>query len=1401
MMQKTRRNARFRGYLLVAVLAGGIACATANAAVSLLGVQYQEDDPFTEYQCFWKDSSYPTSCGVPLPGANLHVLLKNDGTSAVTLDDVILAGYNLKSILKQNDLNGHITNSIWFYWDNPPQSVLDAGEPSWYKMDPQSIPAGGVGQVIVRLRRVPTTPTLAVSVDTSAGVLNTNIAVDANAPQLANISFSEDLRKVYLTWRRTGGVASAAPSTIKMDGADAGSITTTVGDPSYDFAVSVVSLSTALPEMSYHVFQGIYSNGQMATGGVRAWVNPFVYGSWAAFPITEGDLNMGRAWIDTCYDRGINTLEMNGDAGLMDLLGTGDGRAYADSHNYGFIKDDANWGTWSKNPRMWFINDEPDGEEANLLNNFCGTGYKLPCGSNQAGTMGMHYISVGEGLRNIKDRPTTINMDGTWKPYSWYAYGQLSDCLAIDHYYQPKVRHAYTDLPNTLPLYKKATVVYATAKAGARAAEPNPSRQLLYSCQLNDGGPLDPWPWAAPETKRIEAYYAMAAGAKGICYWWFKKAPSASNGLGNTNLRAQDPALWQEISLIGTEIKLLQPYLVTSHPVDLNATGSTNVWVRGLARGTDTIILFAVTDDYYNDQGFHGTPVSNASVTLALPSWMLSSPTAFEVGRTGISNVSTSRNGGNLTLSLGTLNVAKILIVTVDPQLRMTLQQRYDQQVWQGICNFAPSVGRQNTSAPGFVVQPSPQSALAGGSASFTIAATGGSQLSYQWQKNSSNLANGGHYSGCTSPFLTVSSINSGDLADYRCVVTNPYGSATSNQAALIISTVNITQQPTAQNVCSGSTAQFTVAATGQGTLSYQWQKNGVDITNGGHYSGATTSTLTISSADSNDEADYRCAVSDSANTTYSNAASLTLTATVTITQQPTSQSVALGATAMLTVSASGGGTLTYQWQKDGNNLTDGGHYSGATTATLTVSSFAAGDAGSYRCVVTSVGCGSATSDSAVLATNLCSPFALLNGGFDAETGGWTVAANWTSYSSDTAQFSKDTTTYRSSPNAQQIEAPSSGAAAYAGIRQTAGANIGDAVTFVAWAYQNSPNTYETARLGAQFDGSITPPTGWQNVTTKQAWTALTVSGQATATSVTVFLDVLRGSTGNYWSSFDDVSALWAYVPLAPIITSPTGSSLNVDADPGCNSTNSSAEFAISIGGGAYTLGTHWVQADGSVATAAVWQTDAAWATKTVTGLAAGTTYTFKVKARYGSTYPQESSLGAGATGMPTGVTITPPTINQQPIAQVACSGGTAIFSVAASGQGPLSFQWQKNQVDLSDGGHCSGAGTSILTISGADSSDAANYRCVVSNGGGGATSGEAALTVRPRVAADLDRDCDVDAVDFSLFRQCVSGPQQPLNPGCEASDLDGDNDVDQSDFGILQKCFSGPGMPADPNC
>ncbi len=57
----------------------------------------------------------------------------------------------------------------------------------------------------------------------------------------------------------------------------------------------------------------------------------------------------------------------------------------------------------------------------------------------------------------------------------------------------------------------------------------------------------------------------------------------------------------------------------------------------------------------------------------------------------------------------------------------------------------------------------------------------------------------------------------------------------------------SISNQPGAVTVCENRTTSFTVAATGSGTLSYQWQEDGVNLSNGGVYSNVTTATLNIS--------------------------------------------------------------------------------------------------------------------------------------------------------------------------------------------------------------------------------------------------------------------------------------------------------------------------------------------------------------------------------------------------------------------------------------------------------------------------------------------------------------------------------------------------------------------------
>ncbi len=88
---------------------------------------------------------------------------------------------------------------------------------------------------------------------------------------------------------------------------------------------------------------------------------------------------------------------------------------------------------------------------------------------------------------------------------------------------------------------------------------------------------------------------------------------------------------------------------------------------------------------------------------------------------------------------------------------------------------------------------------------------------------------------------------------------------------------------------------------------------------------------------------------------------------TLEITGQPTNQTVAAGGTAMFTVSATGTAPLTYRWQKNGTNLTDGGNLFGSATSILTISNVSAANVGTYDVIVTNAAGSTLTSSNATL--------------------------------------------------------------------------------------------------------------------------------------------------------------------------------------------------------------------------------------------------------------------------------------------------------------------------------------------------------------------------------------------------------------------------------------------------
>ena len=259
---------------------------------------------------------------------------------------------------------------------------------------------------------------------------------------------------------------------------------------------------------------------------------------------------------------------------------------------------------------------------------------------------------------------------------------------------------------------------------------------------------------------------------------------------------------------------------------------------------------------------------------------------------------------------------------------------------------------------PTITAPPVSQTVVEGTAATFAVTATSTSPLTYQWQKDGTDI------SGATSTTYTIAATRIADSGAFTVVVFNGAGFVISSAATLAVTAPAvvvatkpaITTHPAAQTVVTGTTASFSVSASGTAPLSYQWKKDGKDI------AGATSNPYTIAAATMADGGAYSVVVTNSAGSVTSNEAKLGVSATAVkaaIESQPANLSVVVGETAKFSVTATGT-SLSYQWKKNGTDI------SGATSNPYTIAATTMADGGAYSVVVTN-SLGTVTSNDATL--------------------------------------------------------------------------------------------------------------------------------------------------------------------------------------------------------------------------------------------------------------------------------------------------------------------------------------------------------------------------------------------------------------------------------------------------
>ncbi len=656
--------------------------------------------------------------------------------------------------------------------------------------------------------------------------------------------------------------------------------------------------------------------------------------------------------------------------------------------------------------------------------------------------------------------------------------------------------------------------------------------------------------------------------------------------------------------------------------------------------------------------------------------------------------------------------------------------------------------GQSNAGAPAIVAQPGSQTTVVGGSATFSVTASGDATLTYQWSHDENEIA------GATSDTLTLNNVQAADVGNYTVVVTNSLGSATSNAAALIVGGLppSITNSPVSETVNAGSSVTFSVTASGSPTLTYQWRKGGTAISGN---ASATTSALTLTNVQAADIASYDVVVTNGVGSAISGAAALTVNpAAPTITVPPSSRTASTGSNASFSVTASGTSPLSYQWRKGGSNLTNGGVVSGATTATLVLTAVSAVDGASYDVVVTN-SLGSATSTAATLTVNPPPP-STVTWDFTDTTGA--PASGLT-----TEILGPGIVTQGNNNGTTTLITNSSVSGSYTGA--SAGNNAGAAARIGALNKAASGSAYFEFTLNAVagkrllasgisfgMRSTSTGPQAFSVFTSLDSFTTAIATGTVPANGNWAFytptFSSVTGATGGAitfriygyngaggatantanWR-VDDLKLTVTTVfppPVAPVVisTTPTaGTTAYTVSSPITIAFNE----AVSFTGSWFTITS---AANGPIAA-------------TVTG--GPTTYTLTppsyfaygdtISVSIDTTHVVDQSTGSipGTTTTnfsfttETYVPPTPPHVTTQPVAQSVNVGGSVSFTVVATGTAPLSYQWRKGGVAITGN---SSAATATLSLSSVTLADAASYDCVVSNIAGSDLSSSAALTV-----------------------------------------------------------------------
>jgi hypothetical protein len=592
-----------------------------------------------------------------------------------------------------------------------------------------------------------------------------------------------------------------------------------------------------------------------------------------------------------------------------------------------------------------------------------------------------------------------------------------------------------------------------------------------------------------------------------------------------------------------------------------------------------------------------------------------------------------------------------------------------------------------------------------------------------------------------------------------------------------------VISQPQSQTVIVDSTVTFSVAASGSQPLSYQWRRNGANI------SGATTASYTISNVQASQAGNYSVVVSNAGGTATSATALLTVNVPPSITAQPQTRTVKAGSSVTFSVTASGTAPLSYQWYRNNSAV------AGATAASYKISATQPSDAGDYKVTVSNVA-GELDSASATLTVQYVPvitgqpqsqnakigetvAFSVAAAAIPAPTYQWkfnsvnipgAISNSYTLISFQPTNVGNYTVVVRNSLGSITSSNAVLGVAvcvaappglvswwqAEGNANDTVGGNSGVLVNGVAFA---------PGRVGQAFsfpDGvttTITTPGGQviTYTTTPDSYVEIADSPNLHFTNaMTIEAWIYPTSLGAWhnivskWGVQDPLQTAFttAVVPDGRIALGVCASG-DQSVTPVVNTVSTNyvrpnqwTHFAATYDGSALRMYLNGVCEDQVAYNQGIFPGTEALAIGAAGAYAGG-----QVLSRFAGLIDEPavynralsaSEIAAIYNASSAGKCPLPPTVLTQPANQTVIVGDIATYTVAAGGTPPLSYQWYQNNSAVA------GATNASYTISATQPSDAGSYDVIVWNNSGSVTSAVATLTMG--IYADVYYDFETAA-------------------------------------------------------